>query len=406
MDGATPARVAGLDWASRLHVVCVLDPDGQVRARFQVPHTGKDLRGLTRRLAKLEVGRVAIERPDGPVVQALLDTGFQVVVIPSRQVKHLRSRYGSAGNNHDRFDAYVLADVLRTDGHRLVPLRPDSPETAGLRAVSRARKQLVDHRVALANELRANLEVAFPGAVSLFAEVDSPIALRFLGRFPSAERAAWLTQARLGGFLRRVGYCGGRTTTAERYQRLVDAPDGLGGAEGEARAAVTGSLVATLRAVRAQIDELDGEIVERLAAHADGHIFTGLPRSGRVRAAALLAEIGDCRQRFPDSTALECLGGAAPSTRQSGKHTTVTFRYACDKKLRQAVMDFAGDSRRANPWAAHIYNQARARGHRHPHAVRILARAWLRVIWRCWQDGTAYDPARHGAYQRLIAQGG
>ncbi len=405
MNAATPARLAGLDWASRLHVVCVLDPNGQVRARFQVPHTGKDLRGLTRRLAKLQVGRVAIERPDGPVVQTLLDAGFQVVVIPSRQVKHLRGRYGSAGNKDDRFDAYLLADVLRTDGHRLHPLRPDSPETAGLRAVSRARKQLVDHRVALANELRANLEIAFPGAACLFAEVDSPIALTFLGRFPSAERAAWLTQARLGGFLRRVGYCG-RATAAQLYQRLLDAPDGLAGAEADARAAVTGSLVAALQAVRAQIDQLDGEIIERLGAHADGHIFTSLPRSGRVRAAALLAELGDCRQRFPDSPSLECLAGAAPSTRQSGKHKTVTFRFACNKKLRQAVMDFAGDSRHANPWAAHLYNQARARGHRHPHAVRILARAWLRVIWRCWQDGVAYDPAHHGAYQRLIAQGG
>jgi transposase len=365
MNAATPARLAGLDWASRLHVVCVLDPNGQVRARFQVPHTGKDLRGLTRRLAKLQVGRVAIERPDGPVVQTLLDAGFQVVVIPSRQVKHLRGRYGSAGNKDDRFDAYLLADVLRTDGHRLHPLRPDSPETAGLRAVSRARKQLVDHRVALANELRANLEIAFPGAACLFAEVDSPIALTFLGRFPSAERAAWLTQARLGGFLRRVGYCG-RATAAQLYQRLLDAPDGLAGAEADARAAVTGSLVAALQAVRAQIDQLDGEIIERLGAHADGHIFTSLPRSGRVRAAALLAELGDCRQRFPDSPSLECLAGAAPSTRQSGKHKTVTFRFACDKKLRQAVMDFAGDSRHANPWAAHLYNQARARGHRHP----------------------------------------
>lgn len=405
MNGATPARLAGLDWATRLHAVCVLEPDRQVRARFEVPHTGKSLRGLVQRLSKLGVTRLAIERPDGPVVEALLAAGIQVLVIPSRQVKHLRTRYGSAGNKDDRFDAYVLADVLGTDGHRRTPLRPDSPATTGLRAVSRARKSLVETRVALGNELRANLEVAFPGAVELFAEVDSPIALSFLGRFPSAERATWLTQARLSGFLRRVGYSG-RRAPAELYQRLVDAPDGLAGAEGDARAAVTLSLVAALTAIRTQIDELDGEIIERLAAHADSHIFTSLPRAGQVRAAALLAEIGDCRQRFPDPTALECLSGAAPSTRQSGKHKTVSFRFACDKKLRNAVMDFAADSRRANPWAAHLYSQARARGHRHPHATRILARAWLRVIWRCWQDRTAYDPARHGAYQRLIAQEG
>jgi hypothetical protein len=87
MDAATPvqpARVAGLDWATRLHAVCVLDPDGQVRARFEVPHTGKDLRGLTRRLVKLDVRRIAIERPDGPVVEALLAAGLEVVVTASR----------------------------------------------------------------------------------------------------------------------------------------------------------------------------------------------------------------------------------------------------------------------------------------------------------------------------------
>ncbi len=94
----------------------------------------------------------------------------------------------------------------------------------------------------------------------------------------------------------------------------------------------------------------------------------------------------------------------APSTRQSGKHKAVTFRWAADKQLRDAVCDFAGDSRRASPWAARLYNDATARGKDHPHATRILARAWLYVIWHCWQDGVPYDPTRHKALQRILAE--
>ena len=122
-----------------------------------------------------------------------------------------------------------------------------------------------------------------------------------------------------------------------------------------------------------------------------------------MRAAALLAEIGDCRL-FPDAESLTSPAGAAPSTRQSGKHKKVVFRFACDKKLRAAVMDFAGDLRHDNPWAAHLYQQARARGHRHAHAVRIPGPGLAPRIWRCWQDHTPHDPARHGSYQRLTAQ--
>jgi transposase len=166
-------------------------------------------------------------------------------------------------------------------------------------------------------------------------------------------------------------------------------------------AAVTLALVRAIAAVREQIGALERHISGQLLAHPDGHIFTSLPRAGRVRAAALLAEIGDCRARFPTPESLACLAGATPSTRQSGQHRAVTFRFACDKKLRDALIDFAADSRHANPWAADIYRRARARGKRHPHAVRILARAWLVVIWRCWQDGMPYDPARHRALQRV-----
>ncbi|GAA4975480.1 hypothetical protein GCM10023225_15710 [Kineococcus glutinatus] len=66
-------------------------------------------------------------------------------------------------------------------------------------------------------------------------------------------------------------------------------------------------------------------------------------------------------------------------------------------------MDFAGDSHHANAWAADLYTRARARGQSHSHATRVVARAWLHVIWRCWQNGVAYDPERHRALKALRA---
>ncbi len=133
-------------------------------------------------------------------------------------------------------------------------------------------------------------------------------------------------------------------------------------------------------------------------------MFTSLPKAGVVRAARLLVEIGDARGRYPTPESLISAAGAAPFTRQSGKVKIVSFRWAVDKELRGAVVDFAGDSHHANPWAADLYQRARARGHDHPHATRILARAWLHVIWRCWQDNVPYDTDRHRALNAVLAR--
>jgi transposase len=394
-------RTAGVDWARDDHAVAVVDASGQVVERFTVAHTAAGIGDLVRRLARAGAHEVAIERPDGPVVDALLEAGLTVVVISPNQLKHLRSRYGSAGNKDDRFDAFVLADTLRTDRARLCPLVPDSPATVALRAACRARRDLVAHRVALANQLRAHLQRVFPGAVGLFSDLDSPISLRFLARFDCQERADWLSPKRLAAWLAGVGYCG-RVAPSTLHARLAAAPRGATGAEGAAQAHVTRALLAALCTLVEQIKILSEQIDEQFALHADAHIFTSLPRAGTVRAARLLAEIGDCRARFPTPESLACLAGVAPSTRQSGKHRAVSFRWAADKQLRDAVCDFAADSRRANPWAADLYRRAIARGHDHPHAVRILARAWIFVIWHCWQNGTPYDPAQHRALQALL----
>jgi transposase len=391
----------GVDWATDAHAVCVVDGQGQAIVEFDVAHSAEGLAELCRRVQGAGTRRVAIERPDGPVVDALLDAGLEVVVVASRSVKALRERYGTSGNKSDRSDAFVLADCLRTDGHRWPSLEPDSPATVTLRTHVRARKDLVENRVAVANQLRAHLRVVFPGAVGLFAQIDSPISLRFLERFPSATRAAWLSQKRLGAWLRANGYCG-RKTPAELHARLTAAPAGLLGDEGDARGAVVAAYVTVLKTLRAQIDELNTRLDELLDAHPDAMIFRSLPRCATIRAATLLAEIGDCRARFPDPESLSCLAGVAPSTRASGRHRAVTFRFSSDKKLRDALCDFAGDSWRANAWAAARYRQLRTDGKTHPHAERILARSWAHIIWRCWQDHTSYDPSRHRAHQRLL----
>lgn len=392
---------SGLDWARDDHALSIVDARGRELQRHTIAHNASDLAALTRLLSRAGVGEVAIERPDGPVVEALLEAGITVVVISPNQVKNLRGRYGSAGNKDDRFDAYVLADTLRTDRARLRPLHPDDPATVALRRTCRARKDLIGHRIALANQMRAHLANVLPGAIGLFDQIDSPIALAFLARFDCQDRVDWLTPTRLGKWLTSVRYSG-RTSPAALHARLTAAPRGPSGPQGAANAAITQAQISVLTALVAQIKTLSAEIDQQLAAHPDQHIFTSLPRSGRVRAARLLAEIGDCRARFPTPESLACLAGAAPSTRQSGKSSTVGFRWSCDKQLRDAVTDFADGSRHANPWAADLYAKARARGHDHPHAVRILARAWLFVIWHCWQDHNAYDTAQHNALQRLL----
>jgi len=402
MEDATTC-FAGVDWASEVHAACVVDHRGSAVDRFEVPHTAEGLSVLVKRFRRAGVRRVAIERPDGPVVDTLMEGGLEVVVVSSRSIKELRSRYGHAGNKDDRRDAFVLADCLRTDGHRWPSLQPDSPHTVALRSAVRARKDLVATRIATANQLRAHLLIAFPGAVGLFADLDSDISLDFLERFPTAAKADWLTDSRMAAWLRAHAYPG-RRPAAALVRRLRDAAPGLRGEAAAAQAGVTLALVSILRALVAQIRALHAQIAEQLELHPDGFIFRSLPRAGTVRAAAMLAEVGDCRARFPTADSLACLAGAVPSTRSSGKHRAVTFRWGCDKKLRDALVDFAQDSVRANPWAEQLYRRHRQSGKTHPHAARILTRSWIDVIWRCWHDRTAYDPARHGALQRLLAR--
>ncbi|MGH9259865.1 MAG: IS110 family transposase, partial [Acidimicrobiales bacterium] len=293
------ARVcAGVDWAKDDHAICIVDAEGEVLDRFVVEHTAAGLKRLIRRLLGAGVGEVGIERGDGPVVEALLAAELVVLVIAPNQLKNLRSRYGSAGNKDDRYDAYVLADVVRTDRRRLTPLTRSTPATTALRSTVRARRDLVEHRVATANQLRAHPQIVFPGVLGLFAAIDSQVSLAFLQRFSSQTKADWLTPTRLGAWPGKHGYSG-RVAPEVLHARLLAAPRGTTGPDAEAHAAVVLSFVAVLRTLNTQIAALEDSIADQLQIHPDTHIVTSLPRAGTLRAARLLAEIGDARGRFP-----------------------------------------------------------------------------------------------------------
>ena len=393
---------AGIDWASADHAVCVVDMAGRVKDRFAAAHDRAGIAALITRLRGSGAAEVAIERGDGVLVDALLAAGLTVVVISPRQGKNLRSRYTSSGAKDDRFDSFVLADTLRTDRPRLRPLVPDTPATVSLRAAVRARKDLIAHRVGACNQLRAHLAMAFPGAIGLFHELDSPLSLAFLASFPGQEAAARLDEETLATWLKTIPSRGNTAPAGVLAARLAAAPLGTG--DDAAQAAVTAELAAAVAGLAARIKALGAQAAARLDAHPDAHVFTSLPRAGTLRAARLLAEIGDCRARYPDPWSLASAAGVAPVTRRSGTFISHDFRWNVSRQLRDALCDFADGSRHASPWAAGICTAARDRGKDHPHAIRITARAWVLVIWRCWQDGTGYDPAKHNALQETLAR--
>jgi transposase len=397
----------GIDWAAQTHAVCVMNAAGKVVAQFMIEHSGDGIAVLIRRLARYGDPAdvpVAIERPDGRLVDLLLEAGHPVVPVKPNAIKTWREGEVLSGAKSDAGDAAVIAEYLRLRSHKLTAAVPYGDQTRALRTVVRTRDDLVNMRVAAVNQLAALLDAHWPGARAIFADLESKIALEFLTAYPTPASAARLAEKRIAAFCARHGYSGKRPA-GELLQRLRSAPAGT------TSPALTGALrdavlaqVCVLKAVTAAIRDLDRSVTARLGEHPDGQIFTSLPRSGQINAAQMLAEWGDCRQAYDRPDAVAALAGVTPVTKESGKHRGVHFRWACSKRFRRAITTFADNSRHASPWAASIYNGARAAGKDHPHAVRILARAWIRVIWRCWLDGVPYDPIKHGAAAALAQQ--
>jgi transposase len=401
--------ISGIDWAAEWHDVRVADVDsGEVLVERRFAHDEAGIAALVELLIAHDVQRVAIERPEGLLVGRLLAAGIRVLAIHPNQLAAARDRFRAAAGKSDRLDAFVICELCRTDHHRFAALAPSSDETIALQALVRTREDLVAVRVHLANQLRAQLDCFWPGAARIFADLDSPIALAFLQRYPSPEAARGLGPKRLAAFLARNAYSG-RRPVSDLLERLRSAPvAAIGELEHDARHTAVAGLVAALAPIVGQIGLLTSQIAGAIRTHPDGPTFLSFFRDPKsiLTAAGLLAEIGDNRARYPTPDSLAADAGQAPVAKESGKRRHATFRWACDKRLRNHFGVLADSTRHWHPWAHDIYHRATDRGAEHPHASRILGRAWTRVLWRCWQDHTTYDPTRHGNLTQLLQHRG
>jgi transposase len=394
--------LVGIDWAEAEHAVCVLSADGSLVHRLLVPHTPAGVRTLQRALGATEPDPsailVAIERPDGLLVEALVAAGYTVYALNPKLVERYRGRTRTAGAKSDPADAELLARILLTDRDRHQPLRPASAQAAELRALARQDERASRDLRRLLNRLRADLLAVYPQALAAFPDLDSVAAWAFLERWPTAAQAQQVSPAEIEALLRTHFHSQPRRAATRIYAALHTAA--LSAADHLVRAKASSIQLAAqqVRLIQRQRTAWENRMRVLLTgadAHPDGELLLSLPGLDARLAARVLGEIGECRTHFPTPSSLQCYAGTAPVTKSSGKTRRVAARRACNHVLRQALLRWAFCSLPRSAWAHRFYDQHRATGNSHYQALRALANRWLEILHHLLHTAQHYDEQVH-----------
>lgn len=400
----------GFDWADVKHDVCIMSEAGEVLDIFTFPHGQTGMAAMRERVqAVLPADSqllCALETNQGLLVSFLLDQGWTVYPINPKSVDRYRERTRTAKVKSDSLDAWLLADILRTDRHLHRPLRHNSEQVQELRELTRDRGSLVQESTRLGNKLQAALKAYWPESLTLFDDVHRIWVVDFLTEFPTHEDAAKASLEMLRSFLKQHRYPQWKAKAEEIYTLLRQPHLQAAAHLVRTKSRHMKHLAAQLKTTLIDIRAYDREIERLLREHPDGQLFLSLPGAGSNLAARLLAEIGDAKDRYATANSLQCDAGTAPVTQKSGKSLwVVAFRYACRKPLRQALQLFAGCSLTRCPWARALYAAQRAKGKQHQEAIRIVANRWVKIIFAMWKNGTLYDEARYlAAKERFEAR--
>lgn len=388
----------GVDWGDREHAVWIDDETGRTVRSFRVAHTVDGLAEWGRwvdecRQAGIELW-AALERPEGRVVDFLLDHGVVVFPLNPKALDRARDRFRMSGAKTDRFDARVAADVLRTDQATLHALRPSSEAAQELKALTRDYARPVRPQTRILNQLTITLKEYYPRALEICDDLTARWAQEFLQAYPTPPALLSLTERQWTRWARRQHLSAARIATLwgllQRPQLGVPAHV----VRGKARQLQV--RLAQLRVTGEGVDAYRQAVQDFFAALPMAKVATTLPagRSGTT-VPALWAELGDAPGRWTTVAHLQGHAGVVPVTEQSGQRCTIKFRFACNHQLRAAVHQFAWHSLRHSAWARAYYDRCRQRGHPHHQALRALAAKWLKIIFVMWSRQVPYDEQYH-----------
>ena len=389
----------GVDWADQSHQLYVSDEGGRKIKELEVQQTAEELAELGRWLDESRSHGIelwaAIEKPEGRIVDFLLDHGVVVYPVNPKAVDRARDRFRMSQSKSDGFDAYVLAEFLRTDHTHLRALEPSSAEGQELKMLTRDHQRLVRQKTRLLNQIGVTLKEYYPRPLEVFESLESKIALDFLKAYPTPQSVSQLTRRGWKRFATREHRLS-EARCSELWEKLTKPQLAIPAHVVRAKAKLLAALVIQLEASLRAVDSYSEEVERFFAAMPAAEIAQTLPggKSGTT-VATIWAELGDAQTRWNSFRHLQAQAGAVPVTKASGKSRVVQFRFACNKHLRQAMYWFSFNSLKRSEWANKYYRDQRAKGHSKHESLRALGAKWLKIIFVMWRDHKPYDENYH-----------
>lgn len=389
----------GVDWADEFHQVWVSAAEGKKVAEMTIEQSMKGLSEFGRWLHECKGEGIelwaAIEKPQGRIVDFLLDHAVVVYPVNPKALDRARDRFRMSQSKSDSFDAYVLAEFLRTDHVHLRALQPDSEQAQELKMLTRDHHRLGRHKTRLLNQIEVTLKEYYPRPLEVFSDLESQIALDFLRQYPTPRALAELTRRNWNYFAKREHRLG-EQRCKELWEKLSQPQLKIPEHVVRTKAQLLLVLVIQLRSLAEAVKNYSDRVESFFASMPAAKFVKTLPggKSGTT-VPMLWAELGDAKSRWQSFRHLQAEAGGVPVTKASGKSRVVQFRFACNKLLRYASYWLSFNSLNRCEWANKYYRDQRRKGHSHPQALRALGAKWLKIIFVMWRDHQPYDENLH-----------